>query len=138
MSIVRFQTSYTDQGVTFNAGQEWEMIDMYTGLLDDPCDDCPPKLTKFYRFKYPVDDKIYTAPETVVVIIDKHTTNNRTATTQQEKWDAKVTRDQIAVIYDKEDYVKAAEEFMGLNIAAKKRQDQADYQKIWPTSAYFE
>jgi hypothetical protein len=137
MSIVRFQASYTNQGVTFSPGQEWEMVDKYESLLKDPCSDCPPKITMFYRFKY-IDDKIYTAPEDVVVIIDNHTSNNRTLTTQEEKWDRKVTRDQIKLIYEKEDYVRAAKEFQGIDIAAKERQDQADYEFNFPLSAYLE
>ena len=138
MSIVRFQGSYTNNGVTFNEGQEWEVLDSYEALhRKDGCNDCPALITRFYRFKYK-DGKTYTVPEYMVVIIEEHTTNNRTETTQEEKWKRKVTRDQITTLYEKEDYVKAAKEFMGINIAAKERQDQADYAITYPLSAYLE
>lgn len=135
MSTLRFVEDYKTDGVTFNTSQEWEVYDSYTGLYQ-PGDDETQSYELLYRFVYPKDDKIYTVPEWVVVIIDKHTTNNRVETTQKEKWDKKVTRDQITTIYDKEDYVKAAKEFMGLDIAAKKRMDQADYAYTYPLSPY--
>lgn len=139
MDILRFQGDYTNKGTTFNSGQEWEVLDSYEAMYDkDPCDDCPPAITRFYRFIYPIDGITYTAPESIVVIIPQHTTNNRTPTTQEEKWKTKVTRDQIKLLYDKEDYVRAAKEFHGIDIGAKKREDQADYSHYYPLSIYLE
>jgi hypothetical protein len=137
MSILRFVEDFKTDGVTFNTSQEWEMYDSYTGIWQPGGDDTQ-EYVLFYRFIYPKDGKTYTVPEWIVVVIDEHTTNNRVETTQKEKWDKKVTRDQIKSLYGKEDYVKAAKEFMGINIAAKQRQEQTDYAYYYPLSAALE
>ncbi len=132
MSILRFIEDYESDGVWFNVSQEYEIYDSYNGIADDKCVDCEPEIdfkqswVKFYRFINPEDQKIYTVQEKAVTIIEQHT-NTQVETSVQQDWDEKVTTDQIKTIYKKEDYVKAAKEFRGINIAAKERQDKADY-----------
>lgn len=137
MEILRFVGSWTDKGVTFSEGQEWDVYDSYKGIYQEG-NDFTQEWVLYYRFIYPKDGILYTVPEWLVVIIQDHTSNNRTATTQAEKWDKKVTRDQIEQPDGKQDYVEAAKEFMGINIAAKTRQDQADYAGMYPLSVYLQ
>ena len=134
MAIIRFQGDYELQKQWFNFGQEYEFIDKYRGLYNDPCDDCPPVYKMFYRFQPVAEGTIYSAMEDMVVEIQHNTSNNQNEITTAATWNEKVTKDQITAIYEVEDYVRAAKEFQNVDIAAKKKQEQTDYQAIWPLS----
>ena len=123
-------------GHVFYEWQEHEYIDSYEGIapvefeggLDsgvfDIENECDPLYSRFYRVK--VNDFIYSIPEKVIVLIDKHTNTDYPKGTKKA-WQDKVMHDELLYYYPKEDYVKAGKDFLGIDISAKKRSDKADY-----------
>lgn len=123
-NIIRFNSNVKIDGQLFQFGQEWPFYDKYEGIIVDPeCDGCD-RLGVIYRVE--IDGTFYPVPEIYVVEGTALNSVNVNQFNTTNTWDKKVTQDMIEVL-GKDDYVKAAKIYLGRNIGAKKRQDQADY-----------
>lgn len=136
-NLIKFQTKWiADDGTIFYEWSEWEYIDTYEAIREEEDDsgldegtnryinDCQGLYVRYYRVER--DSIIYSIPEDVITIIDRNTNTNYPEGVRQA-WQDEVTRDELLNYYDKEDYVKATKDFLGIDIGAKKRADKADY-----------
>lgn len=125
--FIRLTGNYeTPDGYLFQSGQELEFMDKYAAEISDTCEN--PYDQEFW-YRVMVNSIIHKIPSTHIVEINRHTSgNNINSFNTRKTWHERVTEDAIQFHYDgKKDFVKAAKEFLGVDISAKKRADQADY-----------
>ena len=92
-------------------------------IVDPECDGCD-RIGTIYRIE--IDSVFYAVPEDYVVEGTALNSVNVNQFNTTNTWDKKVIQDMIEIL-GKNDYVKAAKIYLGRDIGAKKRQDQADY-----------
>ena len=130
--IIRFISDFEVTGNFFYEGQEYEYYDKYYGMNPNIYDDCCTGISWIYRVK---NDETPTGfdyiPDEFVIEVDEYSTETNHDTqsrkSRQEQWSDTVTKDEIENIYDVVDYVKAAQEFLGVDISAKDIEDKCDY-----------
>ena len=129
MKDIRFIENFTDEHREFITGELFEYHDYYIGEYFDPCLQCNINPMKIYRVK--IDDLMHHIPEIFVVPLSMPNEKDRLSHTEggfEQNWVNYVTTDEIERL-GRNDYVKAAKEFLKIDISAKKRIDQADYSR---------
>lgn len=130
-NIIRFVADYNTDYDFFYEGQEYEYYDKYWGL-NTPMEECCNPMSWIYRI---INTSALTGfdniPEEYVIELNEYTEESNhdahSRKSREEQWGDTVTTDEITKYYEVEDYVKAAKEFLGIDISAKDREDQCDY-----------
>lgn len=132
-NIIRFNSDYKDHtGYQFLFGQEYQYVDKYTGRINvgnngDVC------FRNGIVYRILIGTTYHHIPETVVVeasakdiSYNNDPEKNINEVSTAKTWNDEQKTDEIEKLGEN-DYVKAAKEYLGKSIGAKKIQDQADY-----------
>lgn len=133
MTIIRFTEDYTTNHKLFQANQEWEYTQKYTGNLNRE-EDCDPCVSPGLWYRVEDDGVTYEIPETVItegsateIFYSNNSEKNIPEFNSFKSWADYVTTDAITHYFGSYDFVKAAKVFLGKDIRAKERAEQTDY-----------
>lgn len=119
----------TDQGEIddrwFLHCQQYTYEDISLRELDIVCERCKTKKQWVKCYRVVIDDVDYYIPTTMAIETDKVLTDDEQYV--QRTWLKRLVTDELTDENGITDYVSGTKKYLGINIAAKKRSDQADY-----------